>query len=923
MMQQPENRQKGTNGEAAVGVFFGDLGWGPIHTGNHDLGTDLYVQIRDDERRELLQMIGVQVKTGDSELASRGVVDGEPGWWFAESDQKHANYWRNHPIPHIIVLQNTSRSTQVWNFLNNSTILNTGKGFKVFVPASQTLDADSVGLWIHAANSALKKIALDGSRWDFQLDTLSADDHARYALLVPRLIEPHPNKGQGSPISWPEAIALCVQADADRWEAFAERHEDVPTISEAATSVDWGWRFAHAVHNWIYEGSADALENLSTGDVGYPFKVAHAIALSLALVDADRPEDAIRTLGALAIDKEYTADQGWLSVHRARLAINAADLERGQLLSEQAVIQLATISSDVTVSALRAGASWSLFETAAFDEQNVGNVASAMDTVSSWWRTQSVASGLELSANHAFAEWVDDGRVTFERSSVQNYLFSASVTARLAGSHSQATHTQALFALVTLASAGVTDDAVANALDELRRAGDYKNLAAALRKIRRDGPVSALQSLIDTIRPHRMNRVDSHANLVAIRLAGPFARGELGTKLVEFVLGALEDQTSFTERVDARYLVSNALTEALSGVVAFATPDQEQRLIAWIIDLPDTPNQVLEGALSRIGSGISAASRKRDARILADRFETDGLADWYRWLLIWLAGPNEPLARAAMRTGLLAGNLDALGALERIDLLADDEAQAVLAACAHRIATQRHEAQKGTFTAYGSDRALTFAKTILLHPEAGDWTELLQYLADPVVAPASKRPTLELLLGEYHRLPTTAAVDLYAAIRALATTSPSEPALSMSAPLGGLMDVATLTLDTQGARERDDLLLALLSGDSWSRADCARYLASSATHSLVLSALSADSDRRVAAAAMFALAQQVGGSKDPSPAAIAALNARLDSNGEGAALAITAGLKRNGTIPGAALDPLITRLKQHPSASVRRLADGL
>ena len=63
-MRQPENRQLGARGQSAVKLFFEDLGWGAIETsGEHDLGTDLLVQIRDGDLTDLSLMFGVQVKT--------------------------------------------------------------------------------------------------------------------------------------------------------------------------------------------------------------------------------------------------------------------------------------------------------------------------------------------------------------------------------------------------------------------------------------------------------------------------------------------------------------------------------------------------------------------------------------------------------------------------------------------------------------------------------------------------------------------------------------------------------------------------------------------------------------------------------------------------------------------------------------------
>lgn len=76
-MTQPADRQRGRRGETHARSFFEDLGWGVIETGDHDLGTDLIINIRDEERRDLAVWAGAQVKTGDSWFNEPGVVEGQ------------------------------------------------------------------------------------------------------------------------------------------------------------------------------------------------------------------------------------------------------------------------------------------------------------------------------------------------------------------------------------------------------------------------------------------------------------------------------------------------------------------------------------------------------------------------------------------------------------------------------------------------------------------------------------------------------------------------------------------------------------------------------------------------------------------------------------------------------------------------------
>ena len=104
-MQQSHADQIGEAGQSALITFFNDLGWGPLPTNKHDLGTDLFVQIRGDDLTDLGMMLGVQVKTGNTWFRRETTLDDRPGWWFSESTDKHRSYWADHNIPHILVIQ--------------------------------------------------------------------------------------------------------------------------------------------------------------------------------------------------------------------------------------------------------------------------------------------------------------------------------------------------------------------------------------------------------------------------------------------------------------------------------------------------------------------------------------------------------------------------------------------------------------------------------------------------------------------------------------------------------------------------------------------------------------------------------------------------------------------------------------------------
>ncbi len=103
-MRASPQGQSGPQGQSEVKAEFEALGWGPLVNPEHDLGTDLYCQVRDRRRFDLGLFVGVQVKSGPSYFKEAVVAEGGEveGWWYREEDGDHFDYWIDHSIPHLI-----------------------------------------------------------------------------------------------------------------------------------------------------------------------------------------------------------------------------------------------------------------------------------------------------------------------------------------------------------------------------------------------------------------------------------------------------------------------------------------------------------------------------------------------------------------------------------------------------------------------------------------------------------------------------------------------------------------------------------------------------------------------------------------------------------------------------------------------------
>lgn len=87
--------QTGSAGVAYVMGDFRNLDWGPLENHPHDLGTDLYLQVRDDRRFDRGALVTAQVKSGASHFnqVAKGETGDITGWWYAVADAKHFEDW--------------------------------------------------------------------------------------------------------------------------------------------------------------------------------------------------------------------------------------------------------------------------------------------------------------------------------------------------------------------------------------------------------------------------------------------------------------------------------------------------------------------------------------------------------------------------------------------------------------------------------------------------------------------------------------------------------------------------------------------------------------------------------------------------------------------------------------------------------------
>ncbi|WP_437279474.1 DUF4365 and DUF1817 domain-containing protein [Sorangium sp. So ce375] len=146
----PKMTSSARSGEAGVNLVASaitELGWIFRRShGEHDFGIDGYVDLVTPDGLVTGRCLALQVKHGPSYFAHKtndGIV------YYGE--RRHLNYFMNHPVPVLIVLCDPGTKKCYWTPFRAEAIEPTDTGWKLCVPFSNALDAQSTDLLAEAA----------------------------------------------------------------------------------------------------------------------------------------------------------------------------------------------------------------------------------------------------------------------------------------------------------------------------------------------------------------------------------------------------------------------------------------------------------------------------------------------------------------------------------------------------------------------------------------------------------------------------------------------------------------------------------------------------------------------------------------------------------------------------------------------------
>jgi hypothetical protein len=327
-------------------------------------------------------------------------------------------------------------------------------------------------------------------------------------------------------------------------------------------------------------------------------------------------------------------------------------------------------------------------------------------------------------------------------------------------------------------------EAARRALDTLRRAGDRKALELAVRRTVADGPATAIRLVAADVSLDASTRTTGPTDLALLQRGGDLLDVETADRAVGWLLGTLQDPTSFVIRTSPSYVLYPRLVDTLAGVLLAASPTGRRAVIDHLLTMDGQEDQLLATSWSRVVRRMPTELwNDEDAARVGEK--ADAHRQDLRLPLLGVAARHDPAARERLMEEARNGSLDALAALGDVRDLPTDVVTNLIPELSQRVDGQVLEAQGGRF-GFGHDVGHALAVLNVWHPGAADWDPLLNLLQAPTVIGDHKQGALEVLTSLTERLPE----DVQSRLREIAAAIAEQPLPEHLSPLGDRRDAS-------------------------------------------------------------------------------------------------------------------------------------
>ena len=749
----------------------------------------------------------------------------------------------------------------------------------------------------------------------------------RYALIVPRLLAPHANRGAGSELRPDQALALAVQLRLANLHDYCEEFEDVPNIAEMAGSSEWGWRFVGAFLSRLLDDDFEPLVLAATEAPDGASRAAATVAAACALLEADRIDDGLDLLnGAVSWSAYECVDRAWLEAQRARLDRQVGNLDEALATARGVREALAAVEEDATADAIDAGAAALILSIRKFEAADFEAAVRSGDTVAAWWRTQEIASGNERILERSFEQWARDRSTTIAREdAAANRLLAAAIETNHAldqGGWANRMTAIGRDALVRL-ERNCDPEEAAEGLGSLRRGGNEKALRLAVARLLSDGPAAAVGLASSAVHLGRSTHTGVLADLTLLEHGGDVLDPEIATGLAGELLGLALEPGLLAERTTPTFLLDVQLVESLAGVILAAGAERQRQVVEHLPGFPPQRDYLAARAWANLLWTIPRDSWKQGAAKAAagDAERHDPVLARALRGVAW-RHDGDAAARAALVEEALAGSVLAVGELGNLSHLEADLAVQLIDALAAAVRDRTVKARSGSVSFGGPDPAEALAVLDLWHSESADWEPLVELFAEKRAPVGHKQRALLVLAASPERIPETVRARLRPALARLI-----EGKAARTSPFGGeadgrgpALDLA-LAIGVMDEERAGEIALDWLSGSAERRRWAAHvgYRLGRPEDIGLLAALANDSDPTVRAAASAALAAKLPLERPGERILAGVMRQAVRDPGVEVPRAIAGALAASAW-RGALAQEIRGQLSSHISAAVRAIA---
>jgi hypothetical protein len=748
----------GSRGELKAAVIFADLGWAPPVKLSEDIGTDLVTFARDTAAPEditdawdLGAPVFMQVKGSDTEyLKPTHKRNGAPGWWFAESDTYHFDHWLSFGLPYLLVLVDTKNQIGFWAEVTGDSIVSTGKGRKIFVPAAQKVDEKSADALTKIAVSR-RKYALEGLAWNGALNDLAPADRLRHALVLPRLVAPHPNRTIDN-LSFEQAAAMIMR---NRYHELVHKigNGRCPKVEEWESHKDWGWRFVHALRELVAEGASSRFQKLAA-EARHRFE-RDACLVVQACADYTSDQAQVALEGLRPTSATRPADRGWLEVQRAALLLELDRPTEAVDAAKKALVATKALDGDLSVSAIRGAAASLLYSVAGFASGDLEAAITAQDNAGNWWRAQDVNWALEKDLRLRFEGWTSNGSVHFITSTARDDLATVAWAASFSGAWGSWRHLVAMNARLTLTSTNELEPVTA-ALSALIFAGDTKAAKDAARKVWLDGPLDTLDLLVNATAHRAWTKRDEGAIMAVLAEAGDLLEPASADRVVQRIVELLQTDGNVRVHGQAWTFRWSEVDGALRRVLKAAGAKSHKTVADLISDDFASVDEAIAASYLRIASVLNTAEIgiRRLNKLLKSAIERD---DHHAIALLESIASATPGAVAELRKRANDGNMNAVrsllvaGSTDTRDFLAFGKSAAKTVQS--MVANARGTDGTRSMTAYVNDQLDDLTLAAINTNDNKLWKEVTDALEACVLEETQQQRAVRRLASRFQSLP--------------------------------------------------------------------------------------------------------------------------------------------------------------------------